>query len=588
MHSKIATDDILKTWQVLPEDKKSKALVVLMMIIFGTILEMLSVGLVLPLLATLSSSMGGEESNISARLSILLNINDESSMLVFFLLVVIFAYGLKNIYLSALAWIQSKFVFDTQADLSQELLESYINQPYIFHLQKNTAELVNNLQVELNLFIVYLLNPGLLLIAELLVVIGLVVLLLFFEPIGTICIVLFFIFFGLIFQLLTKNRVSRWGKRRQSQESQRMKHAQQGLSAVKEVKLYNKESFFVSRYASHTVGSLSMNQRSSFIHSLTRLWLEILAILGIVMLFGVMYLQGKSNADILPVVGLFAAVSFRLLPSINRIMGALNQLRFGSTVVNLIHQEFKISRAKTNPNQNKKYTKKSEWRFKNQIVLKNVSFLYPNSTIPALSNINLTIKKGEMIGFIGESGSGKSTLIDLIMALLEPQDGEFFVDNENIKTITQEWQSVIGYVPQSIYITDDTLKNNIAFGVPDNEVDNIALYQALKAAQLETLVAELPDGIDTVLGEHGDRLSGGQRQRIGIARALYNNPDVLILDEATSALDSDTEKEVMSAIYKLHYDKTILIIAHRLSTIEKCDTVYRLSNGKLEHKEFNN
>ncbi len=549
------------------------------MIIFGTTLEMLSIGLVLPFLAALTGDAGGYQLELINKLKHTFIFINDSSLLISLLFILLGGFVIKNTFLTILSWIQSKFIFDTQSDLATELLESYLAQPYTFHLQKNTAELINNLQVELNLFIVYMLSPSLLLLAEFLVVGGLVSLLFVFEPIGTLLVASFFLVFGFLFQLLTKNRVGRWGKKRQYEESLRMKHAKQALSAVKEIKLYRKEDFFISRYAVHTKNSLTMNQRSSFIHSLTRLWLEIIALSGIVLLYLIMMFQGKENEAILPTVGLFAAVAFRLLPSLNRIMGALNQLRFGATVVDLIYHEFSKFRSNENQLFNKKISEK--WRFSEQVELKNIYFTYPNNTKHSLSNINVSIRRGQMVGFIGESGSGKSTLINLFLGLLQADSGKLSVDGVDINLTLEQWQKNIGYVPQNIYLTDDKLKNNIAFGVKESEIDSKALTRAIQSAQLDKLVRELPDGLDTIVGEHGDRLSGGQRQRIGIARALYNDPDILVFDEATSALDYETEKDVIEAINVLHRNKTIVVIAHRESAVEKCDVIYRLASGHI-------
>ncbi|WP_417500178.1 ABC transporter ATP-binding protein [Methylophaga sp.] len=577
--SKVAFQDIWKTWQVLPHTKKGRAVVVFLMIIFGTTLEMLSIGLVLPFLAALTGDAGGYQLELINKLKHTFIFINDSSLLISLLFILLGGFVIKNTFLTILSWIQSKFIFDTQSDLATELLESYLAQPYTFHLQKNTAELINNLQVELNLFIVYMLSPSLLLLAEFLVVGGLVSLLFVFEPIGTLLVASFFLVFGFLFQLLTKNRVGRWGKKRQYEESLRMKHAKQALSAVKEIKLYRKEDFFISRYAVHTKNSLTMNQRSSFIHSLTRLWLEIIALSGIVLLYLIMMFQGKENEAILPTVGLFAAVAFRLLPSLNRIMGALNQLRFGATVVDLIYHEFSKFRSNENQLFNKKISEK--WRFSEQVELKNIYFTYPNNTKHSLSNINVSIRRGQMVGFIGESGSGKSTLINLFLGLLQADSGKLSVDGVDINLTLEQWQKNIGYVPQNIYLTDDKLKNNIAFGVKESEIDSKALTRAIQSAQLDKLVRELPDGLDTIVGEHGDRLSGGQRQRIGIARALYNDPDILVFDEATSALDYETEKDVIEAINVLHRNKTIVVIAHRESAVEKCDVIYRLASGHI-------
>ncbi|NOQ81339.1 MAG: ATP-binding cassette domain-containing protein [Methylophaga sp.] len=572
---KLKLSSIKAVWSLLPDKKKPEAISLLLLMIVGMMLEMLGVGLVLPLIVILTDNELTEKYPFIASLLDKLGNPDQLALLMGVMLVLVAVYSVKNLYLALLAWKQSKFVFDTQTDLAVILFRRYLYHPYSFHLQRNSAELINNLQVELSLFVSYMLSPGMLLIAETMVVLGLVGLLLFFEPVGAITVFGVFILVGGLFQWLTKKRITAWGKQRQQHESQRMKHAQQGLGAVKDVKLYGKEEFFLAQYADHTEMSLKMNQRNSFMHNVTRLWLEILAISGLSLLFAGMMFQGKLISEILPVLGLFAAVSFRLMPSINRIIGAIHQLRFGSAVTDFMQKEFNATASPVIEQD------KSSFIFDREILLHNIFFKYQLSDKYALKKVNITIKKGEMIGFVGESGSGKSTLIDIILGLLTPQQGHVQVDDLDILENMRAWQNLIGYVPQSIYLTDDTLRRNIAFGFDNEEIDESAIKRTIVVAQLENLVSELPDGLDTMLGERGVRLSGGQKQRIGIARALYNDPDILVLDEATSALDNEIESDVMEAVINLQGEKTILIIAHRLTTLEKCDFIYRLEQGEI-------
>lgn len=573
---KLKLSDIKAVWSLLPAKKKPKAVSLMLWMIVGMVLEMLSVGLILPVIvALMDSELAG---NYPVIVDFLNKLNNPSPpvLLMGAMLLLVGVYSFKNIYLAALAWKQSKFVFDTQTDLAESLFSRYLNYPYTFHMQRNSAELINNLQVELNLFIVYTLSPGMLLIAESLVVLGLASLLLYFEPVGAVAVFGAFLLVGGIFQQLTRKKVSAWGKQRQLHEELRMKHAQQGLGAVKDVKLYGKEEFFLSQYAEHTMKSLRMNQRNSFMHSLARLWLEVLAIAGLSLLLAIMIAQGKPMSSVLPVLGLFAAVSFRLMPSISRIMGGIHQLRFGVAVIELMKKELC-----SNLQQSGKKNEQSPIIFNREISLQNISYTYPMTKRLVLNDISLTIKKGEMVGFIGESGSGKSTVVDIILGLLAPKRGDVLVDSVNIGENTRAWQNMIGYVPQSIYLTDDTLRRNIAFGLVDKDIDSKAVARAIETAQLTEFVERSLEGVDTILGERGARLSGGQLQRIGIARALYHDPEILVLDEATSALDVETEKNVMQAITALHGAKTIVIVAHRLSTLDNCDKIFKLDEGVL-------
>jgi ABC-type bacteriocin/lantibiotic exporter with double-glycine peptidase domain len=292
---------------------------------------------------------------------------------------------------------------------------------------------------------------------------------------------------------------------------------------------------------------------------------------------------------LIPVLGVFVAAAFRLIPSANRIIGSIQQIKVAEPIVELLYREFneinnEIPTHNKNPN---------NLVFKNKINLKNISFSYNNSEEYEINNIDITINVGDFIGIIGKSGSGKSTIVDLILGLLTPQKGQIDIDGMLLNDENYpDFRKLIGYVPQVIYLTDSSLKSNIAFGLKDEDIDHVALQKAIVLSHLSELVESLPNGIETFVGERGVRLSGGQRQRIGIARALYNNPQILILDEATSALDNNTENEIMNAVNQLHGNKTIIIIAHRFTTIKNCDIVYKIESGKIlksgTYNDFNN
>jgi ABC-type multidrug transport system fused ATPase/permease subunit len=330
----------------------------------------------------------------------------------------------------------------------------------------------------------------------------------------------------------------------------------------------------LQQYQHHNIALSNSAMHQEFLKQVPRLALEWLSIFGVAVLLISMVLQSRSLVDVLPVVSAFAVASFRLMPSINRILGSVQSLRFMKPVIDTLHSEVRLPiTALNNDGQ--------PLKLEHEIKVENLIFMYGLESSPALHNISLTIKKGESVGFVGASGAGKSTLIDLLLGLLRPTQGRILVDGQNIENNVNAWQRNIGYVPQSIFLTDDSLMRNVAFGVPDDQIDESALLRALKAAQLWDFVLGLPEGLSTFVGERGVRLSGGQRQRIGIARALYHDPDILVLDEATSALDIETERGFMDAVDALHGQKTILIVAHRLTTVEKCDHLFRLSKGLL-------
>jgi ABC-type multidrug transport system fused ATPase/permease subunit len=355
-----------------------------------------------------------------------------------------------------------------------------------------------------------------------------------------------------------------------------MKHMLQGLWGVKEVQLLGRAEDFLQLFYRHSRRAAQIGENVALLRRLPPLWLEFLAVLGLASVVIAMLWRGLDIATIVPTLALFGAAAFRILPSVSKISGAVGQLRFTEPVIDNLYKEFQLEIPAGRDRR-----RGAAPHFRSDVRLEGVSFTYPSGHARALSDINFTIKRGDTVGIIGSSGSGKSTLVDVILGLFAPDGGRVTVDGKDIRDDLRAWQDQIGYVPQSIFLTDDSLRRNVAFGIPAEKVDEAAVERALKAAQLDEFVTTLPEGINTVVGERGIRLSGGQRQRIGIARALYHDPAVLVLDEATSALDTATEREFMRAVGALHGEKTILIVAHRLSTVAGCDWLLKLDSGRI-------
>jgi len=336
--------------------------------------------------------------------------------------------------------------------------------------------------------------------------------------------------------------------------------------------IQNREKDFINQYSIHNAKGYAIGQMINTLKAMPRLLLEFLAVAAIVIVFLVMLAQGSKIESILPVLAFFAVTAFRLMPSANRILGAVQNVHYHLPVINVLFLDMLL------PIINKK-SKELPVLFNKKIEISKIGFKFENTSEPVIKDMSFKINYGELIGIIGPSGSGKSTLVDIILGLLKPSSGEILIDGLDINKNLRGWQNNIGYVPQSIYLTDDTLRRNVAFGLANENISEVAVNKAIKAAQLEGFIKDLPDGLDTVVGEHGVRLSGGQRQRIGVARALYHDPSVLVLDEATSSLDTETEAGVMDAIEALKGNKTIIIVAHRLSTVENCARIYKLKKG---------
>lgn len=563
-----------KLWQLLTSSQQKAAVVLGMLLLVGMLLETLGIGLVIPALALMTQPDFVQRNPLLSPYLDLLGHPGREQLVVYGMLALLVVYTFKACFLGFLAWRQSKFVFNLEVSCSQRLFYGYLHQPYTFHLQRNSAHLLRNATVMVA-DLTQVVQQSLLLVAEIFVLVGISLLLIAVEPLGAVVTVGTLGFAGWGVNRVVRKRISVWGEQRQFHENFRMQHLQQGLNGVKDVKLSGRESHFLSQYNLHSLGSAKVTQRRVAFKAIPRLWLELLAVGGLVMLVLVMIERGKPIELLLPTLGLFAAAAFRLMPSVNRILDGLQAVRFTLPVIDTLHSELALIDSTPSDRDAEVF------EFEKNLLLDSVSFRYPGSNADSLSGVSLSIPKGSSVGFVGGSGAGKSTLVDILTGLLSPTNGSVKVDGINIRPNVRGWQALIGYVPQTIYLIDDTLRRNVAFGVADDQIDEISVIRALNAAQLEQFVSDLPEGLDTIVGERGVRLSGGQRQRIGIARALYRDPPVLVLDEATSSLDVVTEKGIMEAVGALHGTKTILIVAHRLTTIEHCDRIYRFERGHL-------
>ena len=571
------TGTFAKIRQILMPVERKRALVLLGLMIVGMTLETLCTFLVIPTVALMMQQDLAATYPQFQRLLAALGSPTQAELIVEVMLGLVAVYLMKNLFLAFLAWRQTRFAYGVQAQLSQRLFASYLRQPYTFHLQRNSAQLIRNVISETNSFTEAMVS-GLNITTELLVLLGISLLLLAVEPVGTLVAALVLGAAAWSLHYAMRTRLVRWGKSRQLHDGLRLQHLVQGLSGAKDVKLLGRESNFLDQFELHNAQSTRMTQFQAMLQYLPRLWLELLAVTGLATLVIAMLVQGKEMGTIVPTLGLFAAAAFRLMPSVNRVLTAAQVLRYHLPVVNTLHDELKLSAPAQETGQAAAVNTPG---LQTDIRLSEVCYSYPASVVRAIDGLTLHIRKGESVGFVGPSGSGKSTLVDVILGLLTPESGRVLVDGDDIQENLRRWQDRIGYVPQTIYLTDDTLRRNVAFGLADEAIDDAAVRRAICSAQLEDFVAGLPNGLETAVGERGIRLSGGQRQRIGIARALYHDPAVLVLDEATSALDTATERGVMQAVTALHGSKTILIVAHRLSTVAHCDRLYHLEQGRI-------
>jgi ATP-binding cassette, subfamily B, bacterial PglK len=574
-----------KVLYILGEGKKSLIFLILLFTI-SSVLETLGVGLIGPFL-NLSSNPESIHKNSSVYF-VYQKLGMQSSGKFIFLLglVIVAIFCIKSLlYFLSKTYIV-RFSFDQKKLLVSKLLHTYLTVPYTFHLSRNTASLIKNIVLETESFTHYCMLPLLNSAANLTVTFVLLLLLAKTNLILLAMMLGILLPIFILFQRLG-NKFRKWGETLSATYQEMVRIINHSLGGVKETRVIGCEAYFEEQMAYQA----QIHSRAATLYFgselLPRVLIETSLIIFIVLFISISQLLSTDNTkDLTSVLGVFAVGSIRLIPSASQFVQAIAQMRTHSHSLDMLYLDLKEIDKEGNKkvkslSLNSLSSPNKSIPFTNVVDLKNITYSYPGITEPSLNNISLSIRKGESIALIGKSGAGKTTLVDVILGLLEPTNGDITVDGKSVYKNLRGWQNLIGYIPQSISLMDDTIKRNIAFGVPDHLIDQEKLQNAIKAAQLEELLTQLSDGIQTSVGERGVRLSGGQRQRIGIARALYFEREILVLDEATSALDNETEALVTEAISSLSGTKTMIIIAHRLSTVEHCDRVYMLEKGNI-------
>ena len=570
--SPIKAETLRKLWALVPPNMRFQTIWQVLLMIVGSVLEMIGIALIMPIVTVITDSTNGTNNSILKPVYVRLGILKSTDIVVFVLLLLAFVFAVKSVFSVYLNWAQIDFGRRIEQDISSKLFQSFMNRPYLFHLQRNSADLIYSINTEVGQFsgaIVLILSV----LSETLVVAALGVLVLYTNLWASISTLLMLLVAAIIYNRVVRRQLNSLAVTLKKESPKKIQYVSQGFGGIKDVTVLGLSESFTTQFDKQNFLLGKTASRYGLLTKVPAIWIEFVAVLGLVVTILVMLTQETDPTRIAPVLGLLTAVSFRFVPSTNRLIVATNRLRVVRPAIDSIYNEVQSS--------SDRVKLVHLGAFKSQIEMRNLSFSYPNTITPSLQNTNVVVRKGETVGFIGPSGAGKSTLVDVILGLLPPTSGELLIDGIDMYKNNLEWQSTIGYVAQSIYLIDDTIRRNVAFGIAEHEIDEDALERALKSAQLWDFVDGLPEKTQTIVGERGVRVSGGQRQRIGIARALYHEPQVLVLDEATSSLDIETETEVMSAIRALHGFKTILIVAHRLSTVQHCDRVYKIEDATI-------
>jgi ATP-binding cassette, subfamily B, bacterial PglK len=508
-------------------------------------------------------------------------IETDGDLLVYGALVLISVIILKNAYIVFFKYVQARYIWKRFSDIGGNLFKYYMNASYEFHLHRNSAQLLRNVTQETQHMVTGVLGPILLIIMEIMLITSIFIFLLIAEPVITLVVALLLGGGGGLFLKTIKGKTKRYGHIAHDERELMIRTVNEGLGGFKDARVLNREEWFTKRFVDRITNYGKSLTFKEFASKISKPVIETIAVTGMLMVALLLFLQGRGVESVIPVLSLFGAATMRLMPTIRELVAQFTSIRYNSYSVHPIYNDSLKLKENTIPKDELKSKDIRPLRLQHSIIFNGVSYRYPGNHEPAIDNLTLEIPRGYAVGFVGASGAGKTTLGDLLLGLLNPNDGKVLVDGVDIHDNLPGWYKNVGYIPQFIFLADSTVKQNIAFGLPEEEISEEKLKNAIKAAQLESLIGELPMGVDTVIGERGIRLSGGQRQRVGIARALYNDPDVLMMDEATSSLDNLTEYYVMEALEALKGERTIIMIAHRLTTVMNCDVLYLMERGKI-------
>lgn len=580
---------ILKKMNLLLDRKQKRTMMgLIVMMLFGGVLESLGISMLVPIVTVVMDPVAVEESRLLSSIYDMLGMTSSVQFAMFLLLAFVGMTVLKNIYLFWQQKAQLKFVYTNQFATSRRMMINFMQRPYEYYLNADTSVIQRNITSDVNNMYGLILSC-LQLFSEAIVFICLVVALFIYSDavmimfVAALMVALLFIIKKVLKPIMIKA-----GQDNQDYYSGLYKWIEQSVMGIKEIKIANKENYFINAYAKCGEGYVNSVQKYNLFNATPRLLIETVCITGMVGYFGITLGQGTQIKELVPQLTALAAAAMRLLPSVNRINNYQTSISyfepFFMGVSDNLQEEIHDGRVSYDASVYQRKNEVEKLNVTGEIRLQNITYKYPNTNVLIFDHADMTIPIGSSVGIVGTTGAGKSTIVDILLGLLQIEEGSILADGQDVREHYASWLKNVGYIPQTVFMIDDSIRKNVAFGYPEEEIDDEKVWRALEEAQLDAFVRGLPEGLDTSIGERGIRISGGQRQRISIARALFEDPEVLVLDEATSALDNETEAAIMDSINRLHGRKTLIIIAHRLQTIEKCDMVYRVEDGKVSRE----
>ena len=575
-----------KLMVLLDKKQKHKMVLLVFLMLIGAVLETLGVSMILPVMSVVMEENAVQKHAYLQVICDLFHIayDDTRTLMILVMVGLIVIFAVKNVFLFFQQKVQLKFVYTNQFATSRRMMINFMERPYEYYLNADTSVIQRSITSDVNNMYGLILSL-LQLVSEGIVFVCLIAVSLVSDVMMSITVALLLVVVLAIIKWVLKPIMRKAGEENQDYYSGLYKWIDQSVMGIKEIKIANKENYFINEYAKCGEGYVNAVQRYNLYNATPRLLIETVALAGMIFYMMIQLLSGVQVTAILPQLTLLALVAMRLIPCANRINNHLTSISyfepFFMGVSDNLQEEIRDESIDYNAASYQKKVEVQKLEIRHNIQLKDIVYKYPNTETLIFDRANMEIPIGKSVGIVGTSGAGKTTIVDILLGLLQIQSGEILADGVEVREHYQSFLKDIGYIPQTIFMIDSTIRKNVAFGVADEDVDDAKVWRALQEAQLDEFVRGLPDGLDTSIGERGIRISGGQRQRIGIARALFEDPEVLVLDEATSALDNETEAAIMESINMLHGKKTLIIIAHRLQTIEKCDMVYRVEKGQV-------
>lgn len=585
---KSAKEVWMKLNNVLTKTQKKYGVLVFIMVLLGGIFETLSVSVILPLVQALMEPYKLAENRYISNIAVFFDLNSSMELIYFMCACTIMLYVIKNAYMCLLTFVKAKYSYKVQRELGIKILKNYINRDYTFFLNYTSSECLRDIGTDVG-GINTVLSQGFTLMAECITILFIFIFIFITDyRIAIMLTALAIICLAIVLKVF-RNLCKVLGEKNRRYGEQVFKYALEAFRGIKEIKILRRQSFFIKNYEESVIKQNKAAVQFSLSLTSPSYVIEALCVTGLLLCLCLGGTGSQSVMKMVPQLAAFTIAAFRILPSLGKISSSINNIIYAIPMVNATYNHMqdiseKCGQVEQRTKQNNSIEKV---RLNHEIKIDNISFKYPKVEKNVISQLNLTITKGKSVAFIGSSGAGKTTLTDIILGLLKPQTGKITVDEKDIFSMEEAWSHMIGYVPQSVYLINDTIRRNVAFGIEEIDIDNKKVWKALEEAQLKDFVEGLKNGINTYAGEGGARFSGGQKQRLAIARALYNEPDILVLDEATSALDNETEKAVIGAIENLQGQKTMIVVAHRLTTVLNCDEIYEIIEGKavLKNKD---